>query len=89
MSEKIRNYIYVNEDIRFTIDRDTPKLPTDKYDIPIRIDDTLHLLHNDKIAKVRLMHYCGEGNWQVFLDGGGGGFLLPESKSNVIRVNLG
>lgn len=79
----IGNPICLNNDISFMIDRDTPPFPTDKNDIPIHVDDTLHLLHNDKISKVRILHYCGNGIWHVFLDDSGGGFSLPESKNNV------
>lgn len=70
----------------FIIDEYSPSLPVDKNGIPVRIGDYLRLKHNNKIIKVRLMHYCGDNVWHIFGYGSGGGFSLPESANNITHV---
>lgn len=77
---------FLNDKSYFTIDENSPKLPTDKLGRTVFVGDTIHILHNNRVGKIRSLTHTVQNTWIVFLDIDGGGFLLPQSKDNIVKL---
>lgn len=82
----VENTIVLNDELCFTIDENSPKLPTDKLGQTLFVGDTIRILHNNKTGKIRSLTHTIHNSWMVFLDIDGGGFLLPQSKDNIVKL---
>ena len=81
----VDNTIFLNDESCFTIDENSPKLPTDKYGQTLFVGDTIRILHNNRVGQiVSLTHIYN--SWIVSLGIDGGGFLLPQSKDNIVKL---
>lgn len=80
------NTIFLNDELCFTIDENSPKLPTDKYGRTLFVGDTIHIRHNNRVGKIVSLTHTVHNSWIVFLDIDGGGFLLPQSKDNILKL---
>ena len=62
--------------------RDSIELPFDRNGSYIDIGDKVYLEHNGKVRTVTSLMLCGNGDWIVGCDEGGG-FILPDAQDNV------
>ena len=80
------NTIFLHDRLCFTIDENSPKLPTDKLGRTLFVGDTIRIRHNNRVGKIVSLTHTVHDSWIVFLDIDGGGFLLPQSKDNVVKL---
>ena len=77
---------FLNDELYFTIDENSPKLPTDKHGRTLFVGDTIRILHNNRISKIMSLTHTVHNLWIISLDIDDGDFLLPQNKDDIVKL---